>query len=110
MAKHYPDRVDLKTDILPIFIMGIEEPLEPVKCTGTGFLIADHLLLTCWHCVDHVPEEDPGFYVLTEGTGGANAEIPAATVEKSAVLRPARTLTAGGVARRKRVSPYAPGD
>lgn len=38
-------------DIIPIFIVKDQPELVPVAFKGTGFLIANGLLITCWHCV-----------------------------------------------------------
>jgi hypothetical protein len=45
-------------DILPIFLCEATPagPLQPVSFVGTGFRVADHILVTCWHCIPETQE------------------------------------------------------
>lgn len=38
-------------DILPIFVVAQDRPIGVSAFCGTGFLVSDELLVTCWHCV-----------------------------------------------------------
>jgi hypothetical protein len=49
----------LERDITPIFLARGDEPLAFV---GTGFLLARHVFVTCWHCVEKRP--DPGCHYI----------------------------------------------
>jgi V8-like Glu-specific endopeptidase len=39
---------------------------DVLACTGTGFLIGGHLLVTCWHCVKAVPAEGYAYGVARQ--------------------------------------------
>ena len=56
----YPaDHDVLESTIVPVFLSRGEEPVE---FCGTGFLLAKHIFVTAWHCVERSP--DPGFGYL----------------------------------------------
>lgn len=50
MVEHPPGPTPIH-DVLPIFLCERGRPGKPLAATGTGFLISDGLLITCWHCV-----------------------------------------------------------
>lgn len=49
-------------DILPIVVLD-EATARPVAVCGTGFLIADGLLVTAWHCVRDPLKQGQGYFV-----------------------------------------------
>jgi hypothetical protein len=57
----------LNRDIFPIFVVNLEQG-GMSGFRGTGFLIADGLLVTCWHCVSE-PLKDGEVLVAARETG-----------------------------------------
>jgi len=62
-------------DVFPIFVSDPNAPHAAWRFCGTGFLAADELLLTCWHCVASTTDlpEGKGVYGIvykTQAVGG----------------------------------------
>jgi hypothetical protein len=55
-------------DVLPIFLCERGSPGKPLAAMGTGFLIGERLLVTCWHCVPPGPAEGQ-YYAAVEWVG-----------------------------------------
>lgn len=62
--------VDLTKGLLPIFVVEPGSPAKLLKFCGTGFVITDGLLITCWHVVKAELQNDQRYGVaIREGTG-----------------------------------------
>lgn len=62
--------VDLTRGILPIFVVEPGSPAKLLRFCGTGFIIANGLLITCWHTVKAELQNDQRYgAVIWEGTG-----------------------------------------
>ena len=91
-------RVDLT--ILPIFAK-LQPKTELLSFEGTGCLVANGLLLTCWHCVASDPGPDQVYMVLinehdvfktrelTDISQSGNSDLATARVDLSPSFRPA---------------------
>ena len=58
--------------ILPLFIV---ENNDPTTYLGMGFTIADHLILTCWHCVDVTLKENENIAAIVVREGGQDHTV-----------------------------------
>ncbi|MEI6050707.1 MAG: hypothetical protein WCS03_17565 [Bacteroidota bacterium] len=56
-------------DVLPIFTVDIKTS-NPLTFEGTVFVIADNLLITCWHCVQQKLSDEVKYAVLVEDEKG----------------------------------------
>jgi hypothetical protein len=62
--------VYLGSDVLPIFVVTEPGTLTRALFQGTGFLIAQDILITCWHCVSQALEDGQRYAaVVKEGDG-----------------------------------------
>jgi len=53
--------------VFPIFVANRRNSLELVRFTGTAFLVAPRLFVTCWHCVSEPLPEEHGYLGLLQG-------------------------------------------
>ena len=65
-----PPGAALVQDVLPIFLSERGKPPKPLDACGTGFLIADRVLVACWHCV-RAPLDTNRFYAVAEWNGSS---------------------------------------
>ena len=64
------DRHVVDKDVLPIFVMTKEDPSLPLSFEGTGFVLGNGLLVTCWHCVAATLPDDQVYAVAFEQETG----------------------------------------
>ncbi len=51
-------RENLMLDVLPIVLVGTDTlPFPVTSIEGTGFVLADGMLATCWHCIEASPPQ-----------------------------------------------------
>jgi hypothetical protein len=51
-----PGGVAVGHSVFPIFVVE-GDPARPISSEGTGFVIADNVFVTCWHCVAAAPAD-----------------------------------------------------
>lgn len=60
------NQVQVDWDIVPIFLVERTEPSAPISFQGTGFTIAQNLLVTCWHCVSSPCSDNEQYAAVIE--------------------------------------------
>ena len=62
--------IQLEKDVFPIFVVRKSDTVMPVLFCGTGFLIAPHVLITCWHCISQTLASGQLYAALVKETEG----------------------------------------
>jgi hypothetical protein len=67
--------VCIENDVVPIFVVMKPDALTPALFRGTGFLIAPHILVTCWHCISASLESGQQYAAVVEEQGAYSAHF-----------------------------------
>lgn len=71
-----------QTDILPIFMLSTSGDIRLEEFEGTGFLIAPHVLVTCWHCVSRPLAPGQAFMAAVRDEQGRYVPVQLTNVER----------------------------